>query len=135
MKTPEGHQCFSISPCQWGCSGGYSCRWICFNIYLSIIYFIWCTLKYTMRQTCVHPNIIRSTKLQGAQHSPELSFRSTDFRVPENQIFPALIIFFTRINSNKITISFFSNASCLFFSKMRSLSVCPFPSTSTAKMH
>ena len=51
-----------MSPCQWGCSGGYSCTWICFNIYLSIINFIWYMARYMMRQTCVHPNTKRSTK-------------------------------------------------------------------------
>ena len=37
------------------------------------------------------PSIVTgSTKLQGVQRSPELAFRSTDFRVSENLIFPAL---------------------------------------------
>ena len=45
-----------------------------------------------MRQTRVPPNITRSTKLQGAQCSPELAFRSTDFCVPEYLIFPALFV-------------------------------------------
>ena len=31
-----------------------------------------------------------STKLRWAQRSPELALRSTDFRVPENPIFPVL---------------------------------------------
>ena len=43
-----------------------------------------------MRQTHVTPNVTRTTKLRGAEHSPELAFRSTDFRVPGNLIFPAL---------------------------------------------
>ena len=43
-----------------------------------------------MRRTCVPPNFTRSTKLQCAQSSPEVAFRSTNFRAPENQIFPAL---------------------------------------------
>ena len=43
-----------------------------------------------MRRTCVPPNVTRSTKLRGAQHSPELAFRNTASCVPENQIFPAL---------------------------------------------
>ena len=51
--------------------------------YLSITYFIWCKARYTMRQ-------IRSKKLQGAQPSPELGLRSTEFCAPENLIFPAL---------------------------------------------
>ena len=34
-----------------------------------------------MRRTRVPPNVTKSTKLGG---SPELSFRSTDFREPEN---------------------------------------------------
>ena len=90
MKTPEESHCFLMSPCQWGCSRGYSSMWICFNIYLFLIYFIWCMVRCMMRQTQVPPNITRSTKLQGAQHSPELAVRSTDFCVPENLIFPAL---------------------------------------------
>ena len=46
--------------------------------------------RYTMRQTCVPPNITRRTKLQGVQHSPKLVFKSMDFSVPENLIFVAL---------------------------------------------
>ena len=44
-----------------------------------------------MKQTCVLPNATRSTKLRGAQHSPKLAFRSIDFCLPENLIFPALV--------------------------------------------
>ena len=43
-----------------------------------------------MRRTRVLTNGTRSTKLQGALRSPELGFKSTDFRVPENLIFQAL---------------------------------------------
>ena len=91
MKTSEEHQYFLMSPCQWGCSDWYSCTWIWFNIYLPVIYFIWYTVRYTMRQTGVTTNVTRSTKLWGAQCSPELSFRSTGFCVPENLLFPALM--------------------------------------------
>ena len=90
MKTPEERQCFLMSSCQWGRSGGHSCTWICFNIYLSIIYFIWYRTTYKMRQTRVPPNITRSTKLRGTQPSLQLAFRSMDFHVPENLIFSAL---------------------------------------------
>ena len=90
VKTAEERQCFLMSPCQWGRSSGYSCMWICFNIYLSIIYFIWCMVRYTMRRTHVPPNVTRSRILWGPQRSPELAFRSTDFCVAENLIFPAL---------------------------------------------
>ena len=45
-----------------------------------------------MRRTRVPPKVARSTKLRGAQRSPELTFRNTDFRVPEILIFPALKI-------------------------------------------
>ena len=38
-----------------------------FQHYLSIIYFIWYTARYMMRQTCVPPNITRCTKLRGTQ--------------------------------------------------------------------
>ena len=47
MKTPEEHQCFSMSPYPLGRSGGYRCTWICFNIYLSRIYFMWYKVRYT----------------------------------------------------------------------------------------
>ena len=40
-----------------------------------------------MRRTRVPLNVTRSTQLRGAQRSPELALRSTDFRVPENLIF------------------------------------------------
>ena len=86
IKTPKERRCFLMSPYQWGRSGGYSCTWICFNIYLSIIYFIWCTASYTMRRTRVPSNVKK-----GAQRSSELAFRSTDFRVPENLTYLALI--------------------------------------------
>ena len=43
-----------------------------------------------MRRTHVPPNVTRSTKLWGAQCSPELAFRSTDIRVPANLIFLAM---------------------------------------------
>ena len=43
-----------------------------------------------MRGTHVPPNVTRSTKLRGAQHSPEFAFKCTDFCVPENLVFPAL---------------------------------------------
>ena len=46
--------------------------------------------RYMTRRTRVLPNVTRSTKLRGIQHSPELALRSTDFCVPENLIFPAL---------------------------------------------
>ena len=40
--------------------------------------------------------------LRGAKRSPELAFRSTDFHVPENLIFPALhspiLLFYKKIN-------------------------------------
>ena len=44
-----------------------------------------------MRQTHVSANSTRRTKLRGAQCSPEFAFRSTDFCVPENLIFPVLV--------------------------------------------
>ena len=42
-----------------------------------------------MRLTHVPPNVTRSIILWGPQRSPELAFRSTDFCVAENLIFPA----------------------------------------------
>ena len=51
-------------------------------LHLSVTYFIWCTTRYTMRQTkCIQ-------KLQGSQRSPELALRNKDFHAPENLIFP-----------------------------------------------
>ena len=47
-----------------------------------------------MRRTRVPPTVTRRTKLQGAQRSLELGYRSTDFRVPENLIFRALSFMF-----------------------------------------
>ena len=91
MKTLEKRQCFLMSLCQWDRSGGHSCTWICFNIYISITYFIWYTARYTMRRTHVPPNVTRSAKLRDAQRS-KLAFRDTDFRVQVNLIFPALLI-------------------------------------------
>ena len=43
-----------------------------------------------MRRARVPSTVTRSTKLRGAQCSSELGLRSTDFREPENLIFPAL---------------------------------------------
>ena len=80
-----------MSPCQWSHFGGYSCTWICFNIYLSIIYFIWCMMRYTMRWTRVPPNVTSSTKLWGAKHCFGLAFRTMDFCVLENLIITALL--------------------------------------------
>ena len=54
---------------------------------LSTTYFIWCMTSYTMRRAHVSSKVTRSTKLQGAQHSPELGLGSMDFRAPENLIF------------------------------------------------
>ena len=81
MKKLEERQCFLMPSFKWGCSGRYSCTWICVNIYLSIICFIWYRARYTMRRTRVPPNVTRSTKLRDAQLSPELAFRSVDFLV------------------------------------------------------
>ena len=61
-------------------------------IYLSITYFIWCTMRYKMRRTRVTCKVTKSTKLPGGQRSPELGLRSTDFCAPEKLIFPALEI-------------------------------------------
>ena len=81
-----------MSPCRWDHSGGYSCTWICFNIYLSKIYFIWCTERYTLKRIHVTLKVKRSTKLWGAQRSSELAFRSMGFCVPEDLILPALFV-------------------------------------------
>ena len=63
------------------------------NLYITC--FIWCTMRYTMRWTHQPRKVTRSTKLRGAQRSPELALRRTDFRAPEN--FPALAKTSTRI--------------------------------------
>ena len=57
-----------------------------FQHYLSIVYFIW----YMVNWTCIPSNVTSSTKLWGTQCYPKFAFRSTDFRVPENLIFPAM---------------------------------------------
>ena len=69
----------------------YSCTWIYFNIFLSIIYVIWCTVRYTVREILLLYNVARSRKLPGTQQSPKRAWRSTDFCSPENPFFPALI--------------------------------------------
>ena len=43
-----------------------------------------------MMRTRVPSKVTGSTRLRGAQCSPELGLRSMDFRAPENLIFPAL---------------------------------------------
>ena len=58
----KGTLCFLVFSCQWSRSGKCSCTWICFNIHLSIIHFIWYKARYTMRGTDVPPNVTRSTK-------------------------------------------------------------------------
>ena len=60
---------------------------VCLNLFqhLSSIYFIWCTARYNWIKAPVPTNNTRSTKLRGAQRSPELVFRSTDL-LPENLI-------------------------------------------------
>ena len=57
-----------------------------FQHYLSIVYFIW----YMVNWTCIPSNVTSSTKLWGTQCYPKFAFRSTDFRVPVNLIFPAI---------------------------------------------
>ena len=57
-----------------------------FQHYLSIVYFIW----YMVNWTCIPSNVTSSTKLWGTQCYPKFAFRSTDFRVQENLIFPAI---------------------------------------------
>ena len=47
-------------------------------------------MKYPVRQTLVPRNVTRGTNLRGTQSAPELALRSTEFRSPENLIFPAL---------------------------------------------
>ena len=45
-----------------------------------------------MRQTSVTYKVTSSTKIQGAQHSPELGLRSTKFHAPGNLTFAALTL-------------------------------------------
>ena len=70
----------------------WSCSWIYLNIFLSIVYFSWCTARYTVWQTIVPCNITRSTKSRGAQRAPELALSSTEPSLQENLIFPALML-------------------------------------------
>lgn len=44
-----------------------------------------------MRRPRVSSNVTRSIEIRDVQRSPEVAFRSTDFRVLENLIFPALL--------------------------------------------
>ena len=74
----------------------YSCTWIYLNIFPSIVCFIWCTVRYTVRQTLVPRNVTRSTKLRGAERAPELVLRSTEFRSPENLFFRVLSLCIVR---------------------------------------
>ena len=55
-----------------------------------------------MTRTHVPRKVTRCTKLRGAQRSPELALRSTDFRTPENLIFPALSYYFGRCLSELV---------------------------------
>ena len=68
----------------------YSCTWIYLIIFLSIVYFLWRIARHSVRQTLVPHKVTRSTKLWGAQRAPEFALRSTEFRSPENLVFPAL---------------------------------------------
>ena len=45
-----------------------------------------------MRWTRVPRKVARWTKFWGTQRSPEVALRSTDFRAPENLIFPVLLL-------------------------------------------
>ena len=71
-------------------------------LHLSIRYFIWCMTRYAMTRTHVPRKVTRCTKLRGAQRSPELALRSTDFHTPENLIFPALSYYFGRCLSELV---------------------------------
>ena len=44
-----------------------------------------------MRRRHLSCKVTRCTKLRGAQRSPELALKSTDFHAPGNLIFPVLI--------------------------------------------
>ena len=57
-----------------------------------------------MRRTRVPPKVKKSTQLQGPQCSPELAFRSTDIRVPENLIFLALQSLFLVLSNTANTL-------------------------------
>ena len=52
-------------------------------------FIIWCT-----RHAHVCLNVTRSTKLGGPQRSPDLTFRSTNFCLPENLFFLALVCYY-----------------------------------------
>ena len=91
MKTPEERQCFLMS-----LSMSMTFWWI--QLYLTLVphisfhdHFTWYTVRYKIRQTHVPANGTTRTKSRGAQRSPEFAFRSMDFSVPENLIFPVLV--------------------------------------------
>ena len=57
-------------------------------------------MRYTVKQTLVPRNVTMGTKLRGAQSTPELALRSTEFRSPENLIFSAL--FFSLLTKSEL---------------------------------
>ena len=57
-----------------------------------------------MKRTRVPSNVTRSTKLRGVQRSPELAFRSIDFRVPENLIFLDLTIILSLVLLKRVLV-------------------------------
>ena len=76
VKTPDERRCFLMSPCHE----------------VVLVGTVVGEARCTMRRTRVPPNVTRSTKLREGQRSRELAFKSTDFLVPENLIFLALLL-------------------------------------------
>ena len=87
-------------------------------LHLSVTCLIWCTTRYTLRQTRVPRKVTRCTKLRGAQRSPKLGLRSTDFRAPENLIFPAMWETSNQwylFRSQSLTLEFFQKCSSKYW--------------------
>lgn len=57
-----------------------------------------------MKRTRVPSDVTRSTKLRGAQRSPELIFRSIDFLVPESLIFLDLTIILSLVLLKRVLV-------------------------------
>ena len=47
--------------------------------------------EFVLMFISIFSKVMRSTKLQGAEHSPELTLRSMDFSAPENLIFSSSV--------------------------------------------
>ena len=70
-------------------------------------------MRRTRESKSVPCKLTKRTKLRVAQRSPELGLRSTDFRAPENLIFPTLI----KIKFGHILVCCMKNISNMFLAQ------------------